>query len=333
MSIDNRTQQQAQQFTALVTKEKEFGTWLRGSKEGREVYADFVTFITEEGIPASSPFFRERQGVCFRKIRPALMAKKTRALHSFHFNYNFVAFALKTREWPADGRIAELAKEIATLRQQLVTENLGLVMAEVHRFWKSTVLATQDHRFDFADLLSCATQGLVSAVDKYVPPKDLAKNPDKVRIWRSVAITRARHQLIELVSETSIHLYPEDKRKLHFARKFRSAFPDGVDFDLLADKVNEAMGEKTTTGEDLQQLLGAVSDRTGSGHVDEETGSSAIDRAEAGEEWRPDFQVEKQEWDGLKARLPNAVLHLKPLEVKLLRMKGFDLTRLGAEAA
>lgn len=325
---------QAQQFTDLIRMETEFRETLVESRYGGPTYRAFIEKICETNgnILTSRPYFRERQAVCIGDISKALKKREFQALYRFHFNYNFVAFVMKTRVWPKKSRQALLAKGISNLRKEIVELNMPLAISQARMFWQKAPVKTQDTRFTFNDFVNTAADGLISAIDKFVPPPDLALFPAKIKAWRGVAIGRMLGNFIEMFSETSIHFYPTDKRKLYRANKHVRDFPGAIDFDRLAEKVNSDLGENgpKTTGAELQSLMGAASSRTGTGMVvggeenEDDSGTTALDQARATDDWEPDTRYERKE---LLGTVKQTLVSLDMVSQKLIRMRGVDLAQ------
>jgi hypothetical protein len=111
---------------------------------------------------------------------------------------------------------------------------MPLAIAQAKQFWHKAPSATKDTRFSFMDFVQIAADGLMSAVDKFVLPGGLEANPALIRVWRAVAIGRMKGNFIEMFSETTIHFFPQDKRKLYRANKHLKEFSGQIDFERLA---------------------------------------------------------------------------------------------------
>lgn len=305
---------QKRQVEKLVKLEKDLRKTLIAHPWGGTVYRAFISMICDErrNILAARPFFRERQPVFTQRISKALKARDEKALQRFHFNYTFVTFVLKSRKWPKGSQIVKLAKEIADIRQEIVEMNMPLAISRASIFWRKTPKA----QLSYMDLVQIACEGLMSAVDKFCLPFS--------RVFRAVAIGRMLGNFIEQYSETLVHFYPVDKRKIYRANKLMKHFPDGVDFDLLAAAVNKEVddGHLTTPAEiaDLLAAASCVSTDTSAPNDPEE--SDVLDVYVADVTAQPDYQYEQQE---ARQVLAAALSSLAPLERKLLKMKGITL--------
>lgn len=208
LTADQLLVKQCQQFQELVRLELAFRDILYKWEHGPTIYRQFITFICIENgnILTSRPFFRERQEICIGPISKALKLEQADELAKYHFNYNLVAFVMadiqkKRYKDFAHRTILDLkmyAKAIARLRKEIVELNMPLAIAQAKQFWHKAPSATKDTRFSFMDFVQIAADGLMSAVDKFVLPKGLDKNPALIRVWRAVAIGRMKGNFIEM---------------------------------------------------------------------------------------------------------------------------------------
>ncbi|MBA3351317.1 MAG: hypothetical protein H0U23_02620, partial [Blastocatellia bacterium] len=123
-------------------------------------------------------------------------------------------------------------------------------------------------------------------------------------------------------SETAIHFYPCDKRKIYRANKVMHKHTGGVDFEKLATHVNTGIeGSHRTSAAELAGLMAASSvvsaDRTLS--TADPDAPEPVSRFAAPESCQPDKQVENHD---AQMALIAAVAKLTVFEQKLLRLKG-----------
>lgn len=331
LTDDQLLEKQCDQFQRLVALETDFRDTMIAWDRGEALYKDFIDFICVKNgnILTSRPFFRERQDICIGPISRALKHHRAVDLYQYHFNYNFVAFIIAaTKGLPADGsvlKLRQLSKGIARLRNEIVELNMPLAISNAKLFWNKAPSATKDTRFSFMDFVQIAADGLMSAVDKFVLPAGLDKSPALIRVWRAVAIGRMKGNFIEMFSETTIHFFPQDKRKLYRANKHLKEFSGQIDFEKLAAMVNfDLNGDGKTTAAELANLMGAASNM-GQEYVrddDEEQPDGPLDRAAADVDWQPDVRAERQE---LLNIIKNTLSGLSMTEKKFLVLKGVDL--------
>jgi DNA-directed RNA polymerase specialized sigma subunit len=241
---------QKRQLESLAAKELEFRRALIRHPWGIDVYKEFIAFIcdTKRNILSARPYFRERREVFSEQISKALKQRAERSLLKFHFNYQFVAFALKRREWAPKSRIRVLAKEIESIRLEMVEMNMPLAISRSRLFWSRTPKS----QLTFMDFVQIACEGLTSAIDKFVLPYS--------GVFRSVIIGRIVGNFIHYYNETMLHFYPCDKRKIYRANKVLYKFSGCVDYEKLTEMVNDGSnGDKLTNPSEIADLVFAAS--------------------------------------------------------------------------
>lgn len=310
---------QKRQVETLVFLEKQFKRTLVAHRFGGAVYQAFIAHICDQrrNILDARPFFRERQNIFTLRISSALRKRNVRRLQRFAFNYRFVRFALQARKWHPGSTLVKLGDQIRKAREELITVNMPLAVSRARIFYSRTPKA----HLSYMDLIQIAAEGLMSGIDKFVPPYSKA--------FRSVAIGRMTGNFIEHYSETAIHFYPVDKRKIYRANKLVGrAIDQFLDFDVLSSKVNEGVEEEAhrTTPAEIADLLAAASivstDAVVVGGGEEEDAPRVADRFAAPAECQPDVQVEKAE---ALHSLAEALPCLTIFERKLLRLRGVQI--------
>jgi DNA-directed RNA polymerase specialized sigma subunit len=298
----------------LVALEDRWRLAVIQSKNGEKVYQAFVSLIRDvrRNVLTARPFFRERQPVFTRSISKALKKRNWRKLYKFRINWSFISFAMKAAKWRRGGVVEKLAEEIAALRNELVEVNLPLAISRSRIFWSRT---PKSH-ISFMDFTSIATEGLISAVDKF----ELPYKP----VFASVAIGRMTGNFIEDYSQTMLHFFPSDRRKIYRANKFLSRHSKG-EFeikDLVAAVNKDSTKSQRTTEHEIAELIAAAStvsaDTKAPGDNSEDVPDN-VARYEAPEDWRPDVRFEKNE---RMQALYSAVEKLPLIDRKLLKLLG-----------
>lgn len=305
---------QKHQVEKLVALERQFRRVLCEHHMGDRVYRAFVRYINVEkgNILAARPFFRERQKIFTSRISEALRQGRIRDLKKFNFNFHFVRFVLGSFKWKPRSKLVLIAKRICDTRHELVTMNMPLAISRARIFYSRTPKA----QLEYMDLVQIACEGLMSGIDKFVLPFS--------KVFRSVAIGRMTGNFIESYSETLVHFYPVDKRKLYRANKLLGRQADSLDLDSLSKKVNEGVEPtaKTTPGE-LAGLLAAQSYVSTDQTMQEGDESVKVaDRFAAPPDCQPDVICEKM--DAYRS-LNEAISTLTLLEQKLLKLRGVSL--------
>lgn len=312
---------QRRQLKLLVSLEGKLRRTLIKHPWGPSVYRSFVELITgkKRNILSARPYFRERQAIFSSQISKALKKKSDRGLYRFKFNYSFVLFIMSCHRWPPGGKIAQLAKQIHDIRMEIMEMNLPLAISQARVFWSNT---PRSH-LSYMDLIQIHCGGLLVAIDKFVPPDTRmmteTEELEAYRKFRAVAIGRMIGDRIEQYSETLIHYWPGDKRKIYRANKARRRM--GEDYEKISESVNEGVEPNHhTTPEEISNLLASSSCVSGDVSLDPE-GETTLDRYEADAESRPDLQVE--EMDAM-VMMRNKYKELALVERKYLRMKGIQ---------
>lgn len=320
-SEEDLVKMQRAQVEKIVRLETEFRRTLIAHPWGVHVYKAFIRYIRDEerNTLVARPFFRERQTVFTSQISDVLQKRAEKGLYKFHFNYRFVLFTMDCYDWEGNrsgARIVRLAKEIRQIRTELIEMNMPLAISRARIFWSRTPKA----QLSFMDLVQICSEGLMSAVDKFVLPYSTA--------FRAVAIGRMLGNSIEQYSETLVHFFPVDKRKIYRANKIISRFGENPDFEKVAEEVNKDVdpGHRTNAAE-IADLMSASSTVSADAMVsvnagDEEGETAAIQTFQAAEDTHPDVRVEQAEALMVMTR---AIFLLPLTDQKLLRMKGVSL--------
>jgi len=337
---------QKRQVEALIALEKKWRAAVIRHRFGPWMYRKFISFISEEkrNILAARPYFRERQEVFARSISKAL--KKGPAgvddLYRFSINYQFVLFVMRARVWGATSQVTQLADKIGKLRKAIVVMNMPLAINRARVFYSRTPHA----HLSYMDLIQIASEGWMSGVDKYTP----ARGGVITKQFRSTAMGRMGGNFIEEYSETLVHFYPIDKRKLYRAHKLVGKYATGVDHEQLASDVNKAVKKKDkkkkdegpigtpfrddsevvkedeahpTNAAEIHDLMAAASTVSADSSLPTDPDApEPITRFAAPESCRPDVRVENHHAFLLMAE---AETKLTVFERKLLRLKGVRL--------
>jgi hypothetical protein len=326
---------QKQQVEELISLETRFRKKLIKHQYGKWAYRRFIEFITTEkkNILAARPYFRERQETFAKKISKALKERDVEKLATFAINYQFILFvvALQPRGngWGAKSPIVRFADKIRLLRQTIVEMNMPLGISRARVFYSRT---PKSH-LSYMDEIQIAAEGMMSGVDKYAPD-EYGVDPKQ---FCATMIGRMTGNFIEEYSETLIHFYPVDKRKIYRANKLVGGHTGGVDFDKLADQVNVGIkkgkdGEEEevvvdeqhkTNGPEIADLMAAASCVSADSSLPTDPDApEPITRFAAPESTRPDVMVEKSDAMSL---MVSAEKQLSIFERKLLRLKGVRL--------
>jgi DNA-directed RNA polymerase specialized sigma subunit len=320
------TTQQKEYVENLLKLEKKFKKVLQKDSRGLKVYKKFIDHIWHSGRDnnrntlTARPYFRERQTSFSKGISPAIKKQKPKWLYKFNINYPFIEFVLKTYSWGPNSKVVKAAREVYEARQKIIVLNTPLAISRA-RIFKHKV---PESHLTYMDLVQTCFEGLVNAIDKYAPGKE-----GYTPVFRSVIIGRCVGDLIQSYSETLLHFYPNDKRKLYRANKANRNDRE-ITSDQLAKMVNDGSKLTNPTNPAEIHLLTAAA-----GHLsldspmpeisDHESGETLKDNYVAGDEVRPDNQAESSE---LYNKLYKSFTELDVLDCKLLQLMGIDFTSL-----
>lgn len=300
---------QKAQIDELVRLEAAARTYIIAHGAGEFTYKAFIAHICDEraNILDARPYFRERNAVFATKIGKVLKGRDWKKLQKFRFNYRFLAFVMQCRRWGKKSPLHAMVARIKELRTQLVELNMPLAISRARIFWGRTPRS----QLSYMDLVQISAEGLMSAVDKFVPPYST--------VFRAMIIGRITGNHIKSYSETLVHFYPADKRKLYWANKLSHKFAGSVDYKELAGQVSGAVDEKHKTSSDEIADIMAASSCVSADYSEHQPSYRGF---AAGEEARPDVAVER-EVD--RAKLKGHIAGLTIFERKFLKLKGVGI--------
>ena len=313
---------QRDQIKTLIGLENKLRRILIKHPWGPSIYRKFIEYICDHkrNILAARPYFRERQTEFTKSISGALKKRNFKTLYKFRINYTFVIFALKQFKWPKGGKIQTLANEIEALRKQITEQNLPLAISQARIFYA----CTPKSHLTWMDLVQIHCGGLLVAVDKFVPPdtSDMSNEESlqAYRKFRAVAIGRMISDRIEQYSETVLHFYPVDRKKIYRANKLIRQFGDNIDYVKLSEMVNEGIDHPSqrTNPEEIANLLQSSSTVSGDTAVND-TMETTLERFSDDGETRYDQNVEDTE---AMVIMKSSISELPLIQKKILRMKG-----------
>lgn len=309
------------QLEKLLKLEQQFRMTLIKHRWGNGVYKQFVKFICDDrrNILSARPFFRERQEIFTKYISKALKARQEKGLYRFHFNFQFISYVISIRKWHKGSKINKLYGKIHAIRNEILEMNMPLGIYQGRKFYNKT---PRSH-LTIMDFVQISAEGLMSGLDKVSFEGDV-----EARTFTGVAIGRMTGNFIEEYSETPIHFYPGDKRKIYRANKAVGRMGKDLDFDKIATSVNtnddgtELEEMHRTNSDEIAALMSAASCVSADSTLSQDPEApEPIARFAAPESARPDVQFEGEE---VFATFTKAVKRLTPWERKLLKLMGVD---------
>jgi hypothetical protein len=314
---DDKVEQQRRQMQTLIALEAKFKKLLIAHQHGPWVYGRFIDFIcnVQRNILDARPYFREQHDTFSDHISDVLKTKNARALFPFRINYPFIAFVLSTGRFGPRTKVSTVAKEITKLRNEIIVTLMPLGVNRARVFFRGTPKSHLQHM----DMIQIACDGFMSGIDKYCPEPDGSINVNK---FRSCIIGRAGGDLIAAYSQTLIHFFPADKKKLYRANKLVRYHAGHPDFEKLTEGVNDGVEKQNhrTNPQELAGLMAAASTVSADSSLPSDPDApEPIERFAAPDSVRPDVQAEEQ---ATMSRLVDAYTKLSPYWQKFLRLTG-----------
>lgn len=320
-SDEEYDRRQRDQIRSLVALETQFRKTLISHKWGPGVYRDFVEYICVErgNILSARPFFRERQTVFTEKISKALKKASATGLYKYRVNWSFISWVLEARKWAPKSPLRLIAQDILKVRSELLEQSIPLAISQAKTFFA----ATPRSHLSFMDVVQIQCQGLLLAIDKFVPPVEKGMT-DKESLeafssFRAVAIGIMRRDRVNDYSQTLVHFYPGDRQILYWANKMLRRYVDEVDHDSVSKEINLNLPQSQhTTGEQVANLL-AASGTVSADYAADPESDTVVESTVGDETLRPDIRAEEEQ---LHSTLITSIGQLSLLERKLLQLKG-----------
>lgn len=320
---ENFEGRQKLQLEKLLRLEHKFRITLIKHRWGNGVYKAFVKMICDEkrNILSARPFFRERQEIFTKYISKALKARQEKGLYRFRFNYQFITFVMALRQWAKKSKIRKLFLKIDQIRNEILEMNLPLGIFQGRKFYNKTPKSHLTHM----DFIQISCEGLMAGLDKYTPTDGIVIP----RAFTGVAIGRMVGNFIEEYSETPIHFYPGDKRKIYRANKAVGRMGKELDYEKVAVSVNTdddgklMTPDRQTNPDEIAALMMAASCVSADSTISQDPEApEPIARFAAPESARPDVQFEDRQ---AMSAMAKAFRKLTPWERKFLRLRGVDI--------
>jgi len=191
----------------LCAFETKFKKELVRTKRGKKMFARFMNFILNDkkNILAARIYFRERQNTFSKYISKAFDEEKPNQLIRFRVNYWFANWVVNAMERP-NKKLLNILDKMKGLRTQLCETNLPLAVNRAKIFWARS----QERQLEYMDLIQACAEGLLNAIDKFVPPyRD---------VFKSTAIGRMVSNMIDDHNATLVKFSPQERRIIYRAR-------------------------------------------------------------------------------------------------------------------
>lgn len=205
----------------LFEIERRFTKKLASSKAGLDVYQKFINYIMHDqcNILLAKVYFRERETVFLKQIPNLFRNNKFEKMSKFNLNYKFLHWSMQhVGELKSAKKFKEMFDEVVFIRKRIVEQMLPLVVNRSRLFQ----VKTRKFNDDVLEFIQTSTEGLLSAIDKYVPPN---KTENK---FRGVAVGWMQAKLMSDHSEGMVKLTVNEKRVLYRANiaRYRHGMTD-----------------------------------------------------------------------------------------------------------
>ena len=296
-------------FLKLIDLERMFAKKLQKTPHGKRVYADFIDMIYKfkRGMLYVRPYFRQRESMYLGTINKAVEKNQPAKLYDAPVNFKFIVYAVgKLKEYGAEPNkdLVSLFEKIKELRNEIMGNNLFLALSKA----KGHARSSGGNILEMSDLVQTANEGLIIAVDKYVPSEG--------SVFATMAIGRMVANLIEFGSnQSSVTVNLGGRKKLYRIRRLLEKNPTMTRAQIAEilkvaeQEVNDLMD--ATHYSSLDQPVGVEDDRT----LGDVTADARADTHES---------VENKD---LFLKLLNAYQYLSVIEQKILRLKGVNFMK------
>ena len=193
-------------LTQIFDLEKKFKKTLLSTAKGKRLFRKFLDYVDSKecSILSGSVFYRDRAATYYKSIVPLIKSRNNKA-SDFLLNYQFTIWVMAQSDAPARKKLSSIHQEIGFLRKKITEQDMPLIINRSRLYQ----VKARKINFDYLDLVSFATNGFMTAIDKYTPPA--------ADLFKSVAIGWMTLELITNCNVTTVKLNKVDKRVLYRA--------------------------------------------------------------------------------------------------------------------
>lgn len=288
----------------LLALEHRFKVALMSVPQGRAMYRKFMDYIMNDcgNMLSARSYFRERQDVCTQKIFKAFHKNNPKMLHAFRINYEFVRWVTETYKGPKKKILISLEGDIVKVRAELCQNNLPLAINRAKMVW----VKTYANHIDYMDLIQGSSEGLLTAIDKFVPPYR--------RVFLSTAIGRMNLNMTTECSSTLVQIPESEKRILYRASNAKNK-ENISDPQKVVEYIQQSF--KGVTQDKLQEIEAAAYDTVHMDQTAASDGNAFIDPSKSAEENLEAKERSRGLYTGLKS--------LEVMETKVIKLKTGDI--------
>lgn len=301
-----------QMINDLLKAEDEFKKLLVSSGRSKEVYEKFMDFILDKKIGkgnmlSARAYFRERQTTFTKEMFPIFKVKKPAKLVKFKVNYKFCKFVIDMLPANENQEIYKKFNEITYLRNMIIENTIPLGINRAHLFYKYN----KNSKISFDDVEQSAQEGIIIAVDKFVPKDGKTKSN---RDFNGVSIGRMALEMRDSGSQTDVKFTPFENRLLYRIRLFKKSHIDYTDDDLHQFVIESKVFRKVTKSQ-IQNLINAAENVISLDY--NEDGANPISDRIGDSKLNPEEELDKSESEVL--------IHIGMKSVSILERKVLSL--------
>lgn len=300
--VDGRNQQSL--LEDLFTLETEFRQSLISLPDGKEIYDKFILFITEDkgNILSARAYFRERQSVFSDKISRCFKEKRADDLFEFHINYHFIKWVCGTYKGNGKKSLNDIFTKVIDIRKVLCENNIPLAINRAKIFWSRI----PNSHLEYMDFIQNASEGLMNAIDKFVPPYKT--------VFRSVAIGRMTLNMLTDHNATTVKFSPTERRILYRANNARVKAKLINPAEVLS-YVNESFSK--VTADRLQEILSAAGELISMNVQNDDNEGTMQDIFVSNIPDPERFLIDKD----MALKINNAISNISIIRAKIIRLK------------
>lgn len=303
-------------YRELVKLEKILNKRVSKLNSTYKIYKNFLHFIRlEAGNKQAQQFFRVRANVYDKDIEPHIMHFRYSKLNKFNKNFKFYSFVKKLIETSKvdgapnfDTEFNQIFHKMKTVRDNLCHKFLFLSVSQCKPF-------KHNYGAEYFDYIQSSNIGIVDAVDKYVEAEE----------FDLLSVVKGR-MICEIIktstSHNSLSMSGVEKKVIYKYRRLVSDNDnDNKDLKMLVAELCDIFGiEESRVLDILQSELGTMS--LDSKIDEDDSNSKTLEQFIPSEKETSHDIVENMD---LMSRLKMFYETLSPLELKILKLRGFSL--------
>lgn len=196
-----------QLYIDMVTLEEVWRDLLLSTREGKDVYDKFISYILDvrANILDCRPYFRIRQKEFISKVNPFIKKRKSKPLYGLRINSAFIQWAMNVYDGPHRKDLKQLSDQIIQIRSDFITKNFPLILNRIK-------LIHHHSGLEIPDLVAIASNAAIIAIDKFAPTINEDNDIEYTSVILSSIIARINAAVKQNNDSHNLHLYPSDRK-------------------------------------------------------------------------------------------------------------------------